>query len=40
MICESEIAVTKKLAQRFQRDDFFAHERPETRHYLVIRQQS
>jgi len=22
MICESEIAVTKKLAQRFQRDDF------------------
>jgi hypothetical protein len=22
MICESKIAVTKKLAQRFQRDDF------------------
>src|SRR5262249_33867970 len=30
MICESEIAVTKKLAQRFQRDDFFAHKRPES----------
>jgi hypothetical protein len=28
MICQGKIAVTKKLAQRFQRDDFFAHKRP------------
>jgi hypothetical protein len=27
------------LAQRFQRDDFFAHKRPESRHYLAIRQK-
>jgi hypothetical protein len=36
MICESKIAVTKKLAQRFQRNDFFAHKCPKSRHYLAI----
>jgi len=31
MICKSKIAVTKKLAQRFQRDDFCSRKTPVSR---------